>query len=801
MVRKSYKSLAFPLAAGLILCVALAGMLGAQAKPPANKLLTGEAVFRARCASCHGLKGEGTQIHHQPLTGTRSVGELTQYIGQSMPPGPRKCQGEDAKKVAAYIYDAFYSPLAQARIRPPRVALSRLTVRQFRNTVTDLVGSFRPTTSLDARRGLHGTYFKAREFRNEDLALDRLDPEVHFDFGTGTPGGDKFNPHLYTIRWEGGVLAPDTGEYDFIVRTEHGARLWVNDERYPLIDAWVKSGKDTEYRGSIFLLGGRIYPLRLEFTKSTQGVDDTDKLKNRPVAPASIALAWQRPKQAAEVIPQRCLFPEAFPETFVAATPFPPDDRSTGYERGTSVSKDWDEATTNAALETADYVTTHLRELSGVPEDAADRPVRLQAFCRQWVERAFRQPLAPEATQLYVTRPFQEVRDPEAAVKRVVVLSLLSPRFLYQQMDAGPTDAYAVAARLSFGLWDSQPDAELLSAAAKGELSTREQVMHQAERMVADPRAWSKLREFFLQWLRVDQVPALVKDARRYPDFDAAVASDLRTSLELSLENVAWGERADYRELMLTDKLYLNGRLAKLYGVNLPPDAPFQPVALDTGERAGILTHPYLLASFAYLDTSSPIHRGVLIMRNVLGRTLKPPPAAFAPLPADLHPNLTTRQRVALQTKPEFCNACHGKINPLGYTLERFDAIGRLRDHENGQPIDATGSYQPGTGPLVKFSGATDLARYVAGSDEAHAAFVEKLFHALVKQPAQAYGPKALPDLEHAFAGHAYNIRELMVEIMAETALTRYNNASPPSPAPAAVKHAHANAHSKGKSS
>jgi hypothetical protein len=212
--------------------------------------------------------------------------------------------------------------------------------------------------------------------------------------------------------------------------------------------------------------------------------------------------------------------------------------------------------------------------------------------------------------------------------------------------------------------------------------------------------------------------------------------------------------------------------------VNLASDAPFQPVALDTGERAGVLTQPYLLASFAYLDASSPIHRGVLILRNILGRTLQPPPAAFAPLPADQHPNLTTRQRVEMQTKPAFCSSCHGKINPLGYTLERFDAIGRLRDKENGQSIESTGSYQSHTGQTVRFSDAKDLARYLAGSDEAHAAFIEKLFHHLVKQPALAYGPRTLPDLQRSFEANQCNIRKLMVEILATTALTRYNNSS-----------------------
>src|SRR5262249_19907331 len=150
------------------------------------------------------------------LTGTRSVGELATFIAQSMPPGPKKCTGENAKRVAAYIYDAFYSPIAQARNRPARVALSRLTVRQFRNAVTDLIGSFRSAGKQDERRGLHGEYFKARQFDGGDRMLDRVDPEVRFDFGTSSPEGDKFNPHLFTIRWEGGVLAPDTGEYEYI---------------------------------------------------------------------------------------------------------------------------------------------------------------------------------------------------------------------------------------------------------------------------------------------------------------------------------------------------------------------------------------------------------------------------------------------------------------------------------------------------------------------------------------------------------------------------------------------------------
>ena len=789
LVKKSDKksvcvSYAFCYTIGLALLVSMTALIRAGALPRGDKAggktnatpMTGKQVFGQQCAVCHGAAGQGAKAYPKPLTGTRSAQELARYIAQTMPPGPRKCTASDAQRVAAYIYDAFYSPIAQARSGAVRVALSRLTVRQFRNAVSDLVGSFRAPGKTDAQHGLRGEYYKARRFDDGERLLQRVDPEVHFDFGQSGPIADKFDPHQFSIRWNGAVMAPDTGEYDFVVRTEHSMRLWVNNQQQPLIDAWVKSGKETEFRGSLFLIGGHTYPVRLEFSKSTQGVDDTDKQKNRPIPSASIALAWKRPKQADEVIPQRCLLPLTFPETFVPTTPFPADDRSTGYERGNSVNKAWDEATTAAALETSAYVTAHLRELADAREDAPDREKRLRDFCRQFVERAFRRPLPDDIAKFYIDRQFKVASDLTMAVKRVVILALKSPRFLYREIGSDKPDAYDIASRLSFALWDSVPDPELLKAAASGELATHEQVTHQAERLAADPRATFKLREFLLQWLKVDQSPDLVKDAKRYPGFDAAAASDLRTSLELSLQNVLGSEQADYRELMLTDKVFLNGRLAKIYGVNLPPDAPFQPVALDPTERAGVLAHPYLLSSFAYLDTSSPIHRGVLIARNLLGRTLAPPPIAFAPLAADLHPNMTTRQRVAMQTKPAACNGCHGMINPLGFTLERFDAIGRLQARENSQPIDATGSYRDRSGKAIQFNGERDLARYIAGSDEAHAAFVEKLFQNLTKQPVRAYGAQLLPGLEHSFAAHEFNIRRLTVEMATESAIMRYNH-------------------------
>ena len=150
-----------------------------------------------------------------------------------------------------------------------------------------------------------------------------------------------------------------------------------------------------------------------------------------------------------------------------------------------------------------------------------------------------------------------------------------------------------------------------------------------------------------------------------------------------------------------------------------------------------MLTHPYLMATFAYTGTSSPIHRGVFLTRSVLGVTLRPPPEAFTPLRGDLHPKLTTRERVALQTKPASCQTCHGIINPLGFTLEHFDAVGRFRDKDNGKPIDATGTYQTRSGQTVKFTGVP-RAGEVPGRQRGGA---DGLCRAAVPAPGQAAGP------------------------------------------------------------
>ncbi len=702
---------------------------------------TGEQIYRKHCASCHGAKGEGGKDYPEPLVGDRPLDKLAAYIDKKMPDGhPERIDAKESAAVAKFIFDAFYSKAAQARRDPPRVELSRLTVGQYRTAVADLLGMFSTSPALDEKRGLRLEIFNGgRRFRDDKRVVDKTAPTLDFNPGDKVPA-ENVTLEEYSVRWSGGLFAPETGDYEIVLETRNGARLWLNDDAKPLVDGWVRSGDSVVLKETVPLLGGRVYPLRVEIFKEK---------KEKVVA---AALKWKPPHRTEEIVPERLLRPGKFPETYVVRTPFPPDDRSMGYERGTSISKAWDEATTDAAFEVATAIAPRL---------AKSDP---QGRARKLVERAFRRPLAPEQQQFFVDRFFAESKDPEAALKSVLILALKSPRFLYLTGDTG--DAYDAAARLSFALWDSLPDAALLEAAKAGTLDPAKQ----AERMLPDPRSKAKVLAFFHRWLQLDRLHDLAKDAKRFPGFDAAIVSDLRSSLNLFLEEVVWGETSDFRQLLLADYVYMNGRLAKFYGVELPADAPFQKVPMDPKKHAGLLTHPLLMAGFSYTSVSSPIHRGVFLARALLGRRLRAPPDAVAPIPPDLHPSLSTRERILLQTKGPTCQSCHAMINPLGFALENFDAVGRFREQETNKPINAEGSYWTLSGEDVKFSGPRELAEFLAKSEETHEAFVEHLFHFLVKQPILAHGLDRPDVLRERFAKDGFHIRKLLIQEAAAAA-------------------------------
>jgi hypothetical protein len=730
---------------------------------------SGEVVYREECLRCHGSMGQGVAgKSDEPLVGEKSIASLAKYVAKEMPEDdPGALSAAESLASAEFIHKAFYSPEARARNNPPRLELAHLTDRQYRESITDLLGSFRRGNATSESGGLAAVYRGLKDGdstntnKNEAKFLDRVDPAIDFDFGAKAPAAGA-RAEQFKIDWTGSLLVPDTGEYDFRVTTPNGVRVYVNapsngSEKNALIDLWVSSAMLRSGQGQAFLLGGRSYPFKVEFFKYK------DKT-------ASIKLEWRPPGGAWTVIPAENLSPKPSSSVAVVSIPLPPDDASMGYERGVSVSREWTEAVAKGALQAAAQLAPRLHEYAGTTPVAPDRAEKLKAFSLRFAQLAYRRPLE-EAQKAELLKLFTPAVTPEVATKRAVLHALSSPYFLYPA--TGPQDDYAVAARLALAMWDSLPDETLLQAAAKGALKTPELVRAQAQRMQKDPRAKAKLRDFLHHWLHVEEGSEIAKDQLAYPGFDQGVVMDLRTSLDLFSESVVWSDASDYRQLLLSDAILMNERLAKFYGQTLPEGHGFRPVKMDADQRAGVLTHPYVLATFSYTKSSSPIHRGVFLTRNILGRMLKPPPMAIAFMDDKFDPSFTMREKVTELTAKPACQSCHVTINPLGFSFERFDAVGRVRATDNNKPINATADYTAADGTVIKLSGARDVALHAAESQAGQAGFVRNLFQAMVKQPTTAYSPELLGQLTGRFRRDHYHVRNLAIEVAVIAALPK----------------------------
>jgi hypothetical protein len=741
---------------------------------------SGEAVYRQDCMSCHGPVGEGVAgKSDEPLVGEKSVASLAKYIAKEMPEDdPGTLSLADATASAEYIHQAFYSGEARARNHPPRIELAHLTVRQYRESIADLLGSLRGAFGTTESGGLAATYRERPERdpkmpdRNlpEATFKQQVDPGIDFDFADKPPEKGKYAAQ-FSINWTGSVLVPDTGEYEFRVTSLNGVRLYVNppeggSEKDALIDLWVSSGASRSASSAIFLLGGRSYPLKVEFFKYK---DKTAGLK----------LEWRTPGGAWALIPPANLSPKSSAYVNVISVSLPPDDGSIGYERGASVSREWTEAVAKGALQVSTQVGPALFRLAGTKADAPDRAEKLKAFSLRFAQMAYRRPLTDEQ-KADLAAIYAAGVAPEVAAKRAFIFTLSNPSFLYPGI--GAQDDYAVASRLALSLWDSVPDAPLLNAAAAGQLKTPDQVRAQARRMMKDPRAKSKLRDFLHHWLHVEEGAEIAKDQKEYPGFDQGVVMDLRTSLDLFAESIVWSEKSDYRQLLLSDIILMNERLAKFYGQKVEAGAGFQPVKMDADQRGGVLTHPFVLATFSYTKSSSPIHRGVFVTRNILGRMLKPPPMAIAFMDDKFDPSFTMREKVTELTSKPACMSCHVTINPLGFSFERFDAVGRVRTTDNKKPVDPTSDYTTSDGNVIKLTGARDVAIHAAESLSGQTGFVRNLFQEMVKQPPAAYSPELLGQLTSQFRADGFHVRNLAVEVAVVAALRPAVAAAPAAP-------------------
>jgi hypothetical protein len=366
--------------------------------------------------------------------------------------------------------------------------------------------------------------------------------------------------------------------------------------------------------------------------------------------------------------------------------------------------------------------------------------------------------------------------DFDAGIELALSSVLVNPQFLFH-IERDPPNvsssiAYSVpdlelASRLSFFLWSSIPDDELLELAESGKLSQPDALEQQVRRMLADKRARSLVTNFAQQWLYLRNLESVNPDMRLFPDFDDNLRQAMRQETELFVESVIRDDRS-VLDFITADYTYLNERLAKHYRIRHIYGSHFRRVALDEGShRGGLLRQGSVLAVTSYATRTSPVLRGQWVLKNLVGAPPPPPPANVPPLKDNtVASTLSVRERLEQHRANEACASCHQTIDPVGLALENFDAVGRWRESEEGRSVDASGGFVDGS----EFVGVEGLEGALVNRPELFVrTLTEKLMTYALGRGVEYYDAPAVRAIVADGRSHDYRFSQLVIGIVQST--------------------------------
>ncbi len=419
------------------------------------------------------------------------------------------------------------------------------------------------------------------------------------------------------------------------------------------------------------------------------------------------------------------------------------------------------------------------------PASANDAACRDQ-FVKTFGFRAFRRPLRDDELKRYSAAFSAQAKSTGKFLEgaRMIVEAMLqSPDFLFH-LEGGPDGRsvdYDIASRLSYLLWDTMPDKALLDAAAKGELHTAAGRETAVRRLLADPRAHQALDEFFDEWLRFDRVLNSSKEQRRFPEFSLEMAQNMVEETRRLLDHLVWDSR-NFMELFTANYAYVSADLASLYKLPAPAGqfdlVPFPP----DSPRAGLLGEASFLAANAGPTETSPTQRGIFIRQQLLCQEVPPPPPNVdTNLPeATEDKPLTRRQRMMDHEANPLCSSCHRLMDPIGFGLESFDALGRYRTHETIL-IESSAAKRKGDKkinldldtrgevagiPDSAFSDARQLARILSQSKVCQECMVRQVFRYAYGHMETSADEDTIHQLDAAFRDSGFHFKDLLAGLV-----------------------------------
>jgi hypothetical protein len=394
------------------------------------------------------------------------------------------------------------------------------------------------------------------------------------------------------------------------------------------------------------------------------------------------------------------------------------------------------------------------------------------SILREFGKRAWRRPLTEaEVSDLValVDIAIAQGDTPEAGIRLALQAVLVSPHFIYRveidpspsSKDPHPLTDWELATRLSYYLWSTMPDAELFAAAEAGQLQDRAEVERHARRMLADPKAVALIDNFAGQWLFTRALGDQDPDYMLFPDYDdeleEAMRAETRRYFQAFLE-----EDIPMDQFLVADFTYVNDRLAQHYGLAPVGSDELVRVSLADTPRRGFLMQGSFLVVTSRPKRTSPVLRGKWILDNLLCLPPRPPPPGVEGFPDEMTATGSIRDRLEQHKADPVCASCHDVMDPLGFGLDNFDAIGRYRTEDAGFQIDASGQF----GNAARFGGPDELVALLAAEPQVYRCFVEKLYTYTGRSPFRIESNEHIDLLTKQFADGGYVLEELMVDLV-----------------------------------
>jgi hypothetical protein len=764
------KSIAVIFAGSALIC------FGASASP------TAAAVFSKYCTTCHNakLKTGGFVLDSADLEHVGAHAEQWEKVvkklrAQSMPPAGVPRPDEATYNSTAAWLETELDRASAEHVEPGKLPLlHRLSKTEYENAIRDL------------------------------LALDALPKEMDYSLllppDNASSGFDNIADLLF--------VSPTAME-SYLEAARKISRLAIGDPSMPLmVNTYRLSGEHTQdihvqglpfgtrgglgVRTDVPLDGDYVFkielaagpprgPEQLEIT-----VDGTRaqlvEVGEKPQPGAAPGGFRGAPKPLELHVPLKA-GPRMIGVTFVQKTEARDEETVRPRMRGRGTELAIEMVTISGPYNGKTASDTPSRKRIFVCHPPPDTKTAVETACARQIlsnleRRAYRRPILD--ADLQDTMPFYLAgrkdgsfdRGIEQALERLLV----SPQFLFRierdPPNVPPGTAFRVsdlelASRLSFFLWSSIPDDELLGVAAHGKLKDTAILEHQVRRMLEDPRAESLVTNFAEQWLYLRDVDAKKPDDLLFPDFDETLRESFRHETDLFLDSVLLHGNRSVLDLMTANYSFVNERLAKHYGipnvegtyfrrVTFPPDSP----------RGGLLGQGSILTLTSYATRTSPVLRGKWILENILSSPPPPPPPNVPALKTDANESgkpLTMRQAMVAHRANPVCASCHARMDPIGFAMDNFDAVGRWRDTDAGQSIDGSGILPDGT----KFNGVAELKKALLRHPEQFVdTIAEKLLMYGIGRNVQYYDDPAVRAIVHQAATRNYSFASLVLGVV-----------------------------------